>query len=380
MPHTQPPSLWRAEHTSSIGAPSPAHTIPLLGAAPPVVPGIDLWDLWPLQNADGSTSRFDGHSLWFVLCADARPDPETRHDFVRIRLMSLDPMGLWHDHGHALPDGLTPGSREWAGSALYHPETRKVTLFYTVAGYRDEAQISFAQRLFQTTGELHTGPDGFAITDWSAPAESFASDDHHYVLVNQRDGKPGAIKGFRDPAFFRDPADGAAYLLFTGSLKASAHTHNACIGIARATDASLTQWQILPPLVDADGLNNEQERPVMIHHQGRYYLFWSTQAKVFAPGSPPAPTGLYGMVADQLFGPYVPLNGSGLVAGNPPQAPFQTYSWWVDKDLKVWGFVDYPGVVAHVDDPDWRRQHFGGTPAPAFGLALNGTSATVIHP
>jgi levansucrase len=56
------------------------------------------------------------------------------------------------------------------------------------------------------------------------------------MLVNQREGAPGLIKGFRDPAHFRDPADGTTYLLFTGSLKPSHSAFNGCIGIARASN------------------------------------------------------------------------------------------------------------------------------------------------
>lgn len=371
-------STWRADHVRAI-APSARHLIPLIDPAKvrPILPGVDLWDLWPLQNADGSTTLFDGASLWFILCAPALPDPEARHDIVRIRLMSLAADGTWRDHGHALPDGFNPGSREWAGSALWHEESGEVTLFYTVAGYRGEESRSYAQRLFQTKGKLDRAT--FRITDWSAPHENIISDDHHYMLVNQREGTPGFIKGFRDPAHFRDPKDGATYIAFTGSLKASDHAFNGCIGIARAQDATLNAWEILPPILSADGLNNEQERPVLIHRDGCYYLFWSTQRKVFAPDGPSGPNGIYGAVARSVLGPWEPLNGTGLVAANPEEAPFQTYSWWVDASLDVWGFIDYPACTAttKLDDPAWRRAHFGGTPAPVFRLALDGDRAWV---
>ncbi len=373
-------SLWHADHLRALGDLA-RNTIPLIDPAanPPILPGIDLWDLWPLQQADGSTALFDGASLWFVLCATALPDPEARHDIVRIRLMSRSAHGQWRDHGHALPDGFNPGSREWAGSALFHPETGDVTLFYTVAGYRGEAKPSYAQRLFQTRGHLSIAPDAITITGWTGPDESFASDDHAYMLVNQRDGAPGAIKGFRDPAHFRDPATGECYITFTGSIKPTVSTHNGCIGIARAKDASLANWELLPPLVSADGLNNEMERPLLITRGGLYYLFWSTQRKVFAPDGPSGPNGVYGMVADQVSGPWRPLNGSGLVAANPESAPFQAYSWWVDADLTVWGFIDYPACTEETkeDDPAWRRAHFGGTPAPAFRIALEGDRAWI---
>jgi levansucrase len=84
-------------------------------------------------------------------------------------------------------------------------------------------------------------------------------------------------------------------------------------------------------------------------------------------------------VADDVLGPWRPLNGTGLVAANPEEAPFQTYSWWVDASLDVWGFIDYPACTAEtkLDDPAWRRARFGGTPAPTFRIALNGEKAWV---
>lgn len=372
-------SHWRPQHVAAI-CQTLRNTIPQVDPAAlhPPLSGMDLWDLWPVQLADGTAARFDGWTVWCVLSAPALPDPELRHGIARIRLMT-ERDGQWHDCGNLLPDGLNPGSREWAGSALYDPATCALTLFYTAAGYHAEAVTSIAQRLFQTTATL-TITDGKACArGWSTPAESCIADDAHYMQVGQSEGIPGFIKGFRDPAHFRDPADGATYLLFTGSLKQSSSQWNGCIGIARADDASLARWTLLPPLVCADGLNNELERPIALFHRGRYYLFWSTQRKVFAPGGPSGPNGLYGMVAPALSGPWQPLNGTGLVAANPQQTPYQAYSWWVNDDLTVAGFADLPGVAdgAQIDTPQWRRDHFGGTQAPLFRITLDGDQAWV---
>ncbi|MGX7835970.1 glycoside hydrolase family 68 protein, partial [Campylobacter fetus subsp. venerealis] len=81
-------------------------------------------------------------------------------------------------------------------------------------------------------------------------------------------------------AFFRDPADNQDYILFAASIARSRSAWNGAVGIARRVVDQ--EWQILPPLVEADGLNNELERPHVIMRDGRYYLFWSTQTKVFA--------------------------------------------------------------------------------------------------
>ncbi len=363
---------------AAIGAQT-GHAIPLVARpSAPLVPGLDLWDLWPVQLADGSTARFDGAALWMILSAPILPDPDARHNVARIRLV-MERGGAWTDCGNLLPDGFNPGSREWAGSALYDPASAQLTLFYTVAGFPGETSASFAQRLFQTGTRLDWAGGLPVLAGWSIARESFVADEVHYIRVAGGQGVPGFIKGFRDPAHFRDRADGATYLLFTGSLRQSASDWNGCIGVARAGDAALTQWHVLPPLITADGLNNEQERPHLVVHGGRYYLFWSTQRKVFAPGGPSGPNGLYGMVADHVLGPYAPLNGTGLVAANPDAAPFQTYSWWVDADLMVHGFVDLTDTDGSdvVDDPAWRRAHFGGVPAPAFRIALDAERAWV---
>jgi levansucrase len=73
------------------------------------------------------------------------------------------------------------------------------------------------------------------------------------------------------------------------------------------------------------------------------------------------------------------LNGSGLVAANPDDAPFQAYSWWVTADLVVHGFADMlgPNSAHPVDDAAWRRAHFGGVPAPRFTLAIDGDVCTI---
>jgi levansucrase len=339
--------------------------------------GHDLWDMWPLQDHGGRPMSFDGWTVWMVLSAPLALDPDARHHKARIRLMS-ERGGTWQDHGNALPDGLNPGSREWAGSAIFDASQSRLTLFFTAAGVRGEASPSFAQRIFSTTAQLIVAHGNVEVKDWSTPVECIESDNQHYLKVGPHDGRPGFIKGFRDPAYFRDPKDGAEHLLFTGSLKQSGSSWNGCVGIARSAGTG-DQWALLPPLISADGLNNELERPHIVFHADCYYLFWSTQRRTFAPGGPNGPNGLYGMVSEQVCGPYRPLNKSGLVAANPETAPFQAYSWWVTPDLSVHGFADLIDTYGLdvVDTPEWRRAHFGGVPAPIFHVVLDGDRAWV---
>mgnify|MGYP000045850640 FL=1 len=267
----------------------------------------------------------------------------------------------------------------FAASAV-DPATGQVTLFYTATGRRGDTGRSFEQRLFQTSGMLEHVDGLVRVVGWSDPVESVAADGQHYVIVNQSVGQPGFIKGFRDPFHFRDPADGTDYLLFTASDAGSDAAFNGVVGVARASCAGFAEWSLLPPLVSANSVNNEMERPVLRVQDGRYYLFWSTQRRTFDPAGPTGPNGLYGMVADRLSGPWRPLNGTGLVAPNPAQEPVQTYSWWVMDNLEVAGFIDNWGLAGRslADQPELVVSTFGGVPAPRFRIALDGDSAQIV--
>lgn len=331
----------------------------------------DLWDCWPLAHEDGRIVEHLGRNWWFFLSAPMLPDPIDRHAQARIRLLSHGSDG-WRDHGNTFPDGLTPGSREWAGSAVLMNDGLTVQHFITAAGRRNETALTFEQRMFVCAGVLgEAGPN-----HWQDPIEIFVADGVRYSLDRQDKGAPGQIKGFRDPAWLRDPATGKAHILFTGSAAWSDHSHNGNIGIATLQDGV---WVLGDPLVEAVGINNELERPHVVVRDGRYYLFWSTQRHVFAPEAEAGPNGIYGVVADAMIGPWRPINGSGLVAANPDKEPHQSYSWWVTAEGEVWSFVDYFAMAGRsaADYPELVRSNFGGTPAPCFQLLFDGDQVTV---
>jgi levansucrase len=368
---------WTAEHIAGIAKASlPCAAVITSEQARPILPGYDLWDMWPVQTCSGAVAEIKGGVLWMALCAPGNGNPIDRHLHSRIRLIHQTGE-QWNDLGILLPDGLCPGNREWSGSAILD-DRGDVTLFFTATG-RAGSDGGWQQRLYQTKARLTVEGGSPQFGNWSAPTESVKSDGMIYTVVDQIEGAPGKIKAFRDPGYFRDPVDGAAYLLFSGSLASSDQSHNGCVGIAQASEADLSEWQLLPPLVEADGLNNELERPHIVHWDGLYYLFWSTQSTVFAPGVPEGPTGLYGMVASDIRGPYAPLNGTGLVIANPVEEPHQAFSWLVLDDLRVTSFVDAWGLGGHrIEDDAMARKHFGGTPAPFLKIGLDGDRSALL--
>ncbi|MEK6637605.1 MAG: glycoside hydrolase family 68 protein [Pseudomonadota bacterium] len=368
MPITIAPSLshWTVDHIAAIDRPN-MPVIPAITAEERLLPDHYLWDMWPVQCIDGTTAQIDSGILWMILSSPMCDDPEARHSIARIRLVHQHEQGAWKDLGDLLPDGFNLGSREWAGSAILDPATSRLTLYFTATGHAGETQLTFGQRLYVTSADV-IRVDGIAtFQNWSSPIECVGNCGTFYMQVDEHDGAPGKIKAFRDPAWFSDPA-GSDYLVFAASMPGGG-THNGAIGIALADNTAAGGWRLLPPLLSADGLNNELERPHILHRDGLYYLFWSTHDFTFDEGGPKGPSGLYGMVAQGALGPYAPLNGTGLVAANPEGAPTQAYSWLVLDDLRVASFIDSPD-----------GSNFIGTPAPMFSLKLDGDKAELVTP
>jgi levansucrase len=350
-------SAWTAEHVRRIVPANGAGTIPAVpeGRRGGLAADRLYWDMWPVQDAGGRQAIIAGRELWMALTAPDRGDPGLRHFEAKIHWLERLG-GEWHDRGPVLADFDVPYEREWAGSALF--DAGVVTLFFTAAGCAARAG-GYRQELWFAQGRV--GADGWP-EGWSQPAPLVTGYGEAYMPADAHEGAPGEIKAFRDPAWFRDPADGSEWIAFTASLAGSASAFNGAFGLARRQPG--LGWALTPPCLHAEGVNNELERAHLVFHAGRYYAFWSTQTVTFAPDLRHAPGGLYGMVADSMAGPWRPLNGTGLVLANPAEAPQQTYSWFVDAELRVCSFVDVlPG------------DRFGGVPAPLLRLELDGERA-----
>lgn len=366
-------SAWTQTHVAGI-ARRPKPPIPLVSThqSQALFAGQYLWDMWPIQDRDGRVADISDSEYWMALSAPNRKDPALRHFEAKIRLLRRYG-GEWSDLGNLLPDFSVPYEREWAGSAVLDGD--QITIYFTGAG-ASEKPGGYQQELYQSVGQIL--PDG-SIGRWSKPRRSVTNDGKYYVPANGHHGEPGKITAFRDPAYFRDPADGEQYLIFTASLQHASSDYNGAVGIANLAEDG--NWNLLPALLHSEGVNNELERAHMVSHNGLYYLFWSTQAATFHPDIEAGPTGLYGMVAKSLFGPYEPLNETGLVLANPDNEPSQTYSWFVTADLQICSFIDHWGLAGRniAEDPGLAAETFGGVPAPLLTISLDGNSTSLIQ-
>ncbi|PZG23528.1 glycoside hydrolase 68 family protein [Nonomuraea aridisoli] len=371
------PARWTRRHLELL-VDSGATTAPVFdpaAAVPRILPDHDLWDLWPIQEEDGSTSLIDGCELWMALSAPILGHPEQRHDHARIRLLARHGDGRWRDLGHAFADGACPGSREWSGSAVRRPDGT-VSVFYTAAGRRGETRPTFRQRVVEARPALVTDGDRILLREDAEHREILRPDGRMYLPADEADGSPVNIRAFRDPGWFRDPADGRDYLL----VAASTAWEDGFTGAVALAGTRAGTWSLLPPLIVAEGVNHELERPHVVVHDSWYYLFFSTHRHNFHPAER-APTGLYGFAAPSLTGPYEPLNGSGLVVRNPSREPDQAYAWLVLPDLRVVSFANYRAHQArdprHADAAQ-ARANFGGTIAPTLTLTLDGLTTSVV--
>jgi levansucrase len=243
------------------------------------------------------------------------------------------------------------------------------------------------------------------------------ADGTNYQTQAQAD--VGPLNAFRDPWVFEDPKDGKLYMLFEGnvggalksqqsckpedlgdaafraSLPATpqeAPWYNASIGLAAAKNDDLTSWELLAPLLTANCVNQELERPHFVFKNGKYYLFTASHINKAAPWSGLRfYEGLYGFVGDSIRGDYKPLNGSGLVLNTPDDNPFQQYSFDALNPMNaqdnplVTSFVDYAGLGrTPINDvggfsPADQLAKFGGTLAPSLEVKLDGDRTTIVN-
>jgi levansucrase len=291
--------------------------------------------------------------------------------------------GNWRDAGDVYPAGTALGSRQWAGAAYYDGARQRLVTYYTAAGRAESPIQTFEQRIALATASVAVTANGPRLDNWSAHRVILEGDGMLYRSTAAAGAEPGMIDAFRDPMRFRDPRDGRQYLLFTATLPDSTSEYDGAVGIAEATSDDLDEWRLLTPLLHADGVNNELERAHLVYRDGRYYLFIISHPGTFAPGFDGC-EGLYGFVADNLVGPWKPLNESGLVLGNPPEATYQSYSWLVLPTLRVLSFLDYIDIgsrsVADVtrEPVAYQLAHFGGTVAPTLTIALEGDRTRIV--
>jgi len=352
-------------------------------------PDLHVWDTWPLRTRSGEIATVDGWQVLISLTAPADVTPGERHDIAEHRYFVSRDGREWTDRGPVFGDDAL-GTRQWAGSALY--DDGELYFFYTAAGDADSEDLTYTQRLDVGYGGTLETVDGELTIEGPWSHEVLLEADDEWYETQAQSGE--MTYTFRDPWFFEDPETGRTHLLFESNTPPAAddcggdadqQAFNGCVGLAVSPSGDPLDWEFRPPIFDSVCVNQEIERPHVVVHEGRYYLFVSSHVDTFAPGLS-GYDALYGFVADSLGGEYRPLNESGLVVTNPASAPFQAYSWLaVDhgEELLVSGFCNYPefdgvaiGELAALSGEE-QRQRFAGTLTPTLRVAVDGEQTRI---
>ncbi|WP_247040776.1 glycoside hydrolase family 68 protein [Arthrobacter rhizosphaerae] len=357
-----------------------------------------VWDTWSLTDENANQISYKGWDVIFSLVADRHAGYgfDQRHWNARIgyffRKTNADPAkDKWNYGGHIFADGASIGNTEWSGSTRLM-QGNHVNVFYTATTFYDVAErnaggggIAPDAAIAKALGNIHADKNGVTF------------DGFQHTKLLEPDGKMYQNKAqnpgfaFRDPYTFEDPAHpGKTYMVFEGNTGGTrgeykckeedlgykpgdphaenlnevnsdgAYYQTANVGLAVADNKDLTKWSFLPPILSANCVNDQTERPqIFIQNEGgknKYYLFTISHQFTYAAGVR-GPDGVYGFVGDGIRSDYQPLNNSGLALGSPtdlnlpsesPENPtpqqngrqFQAYSHYVQPGGLVQSFID----------------------------------------
>ncbi|WP_400995193.1 glycoside hydrolase family 68 protein [Agromyces sp. GXQ0307] len=392
-----------------------------------------VWDTWPLTDEDGNQYSVNGWEVIFSLVADRSLGFDERHHYAKIGYFyrpadvpveERPENGGWTYGGLVFDEGVTgeifedqsfTHQTQWSGSARIF-KGGEIKLFFTdVAFYRnpDGSNIKpYDPRIALSVGKLHSNKQGVSFTGFDKVHDLLQADGTYYQT-----GEQNEFFNFRDPFTFEDPDHpGETYMVFEGNtampreeaycteedlgyqegdpyaetveeVNASGATYQiANVGLAKAKNTELTEWEFLPPVLSANCVTDQTERPQYVFKDGKAYLFTISHRGTYAAGID-GPEGVYAFVGDGIRSDFQPLNnGSGLALGNPtnlnfaggqPFAPdynqhpghFQAYSHYVMPGGLVQSFIDTIGT-----HDDFVR---GGTLAPTVKIDLDGASSAV---
>lgn len=349
-----------------------------------------LGDAWPLTNLNGDVVEYKGWKILFSLTNSKEFPYHDGRAFAHIGFYYSKDGKSWIYGGNVFPEGASLGSRTWSGSAVIQGKN-DITMFYTAVGVTGSVpdNADGRQSLASATGKIEADDKGVRFTGFGKETHNILAepDGVMYQTWDQyQSAQPKTqFPGFRDPWVFKDPNDGKTYMVFHAS-KGGNPNENKCtaedigdvpadhvvpedskyfvgeVGMAVATDKELKHWKLLPPLLTANCVSQELERPHFIFKDNKYYLFIDEHRHKYAPGLT-GPDGLYGFVGTSLRSKYQPLNGSSLVLANPAEANNQSFAFNIMPNGLVQSFImDRPSGVP------------GGNMAPTVKFDINGTS------
>lgn len=264
-----------------------------MAAYPPGVYAVEgqyIWDSWIVED-EGVLHRY-------ALSAPKKGyTPNQRHEHAFVRHAVSNDEGLtWKDLGPAItpqPQGTWPDHVVWTSSVMLHKNDQGEKEFLMFITGRSEAD-GLTQRIGLTRSR-----DGhhFSVpTVILSPSETMGYD------ITDDDG---IIMAWRDPFLIQDPADGRWHMLFSAKSKDSCGVIRPTVGhaVAEDEDRRFTHWTLRPPMT-LPQYYRQVEVPYMLHRDGKYYLFVSTQLNPLMDNDAGKEAAYRGYEGDTITGPW----------------------------------------------------------------------------
>ncbi|MEY8000502.1 glycoside hydrolase family 68 protein [Clostridium sp. Mt-5] len=386
---------------------------------------LDVWDSWPLQNADGTVANYNGYNLIFALAGDPKNGNDTSIYlfYQKIGDTSID---SWKNAGRVFKDSdkfvpddpyLKYQTQEWSGSATLTSDN-KVRLFYTdFSGALEDGGTGDGNQVLTTAQINLSEPDADTLKiDGIADHKSIfdGGDGTIYQNVQQFRDEGMYLSGdnhtLRDPHYVED--NGYKYLVFesnTGTAdgyqgdqslynkayysgsetffrteknnllqspkKQLASLANGALGIVELND-DYTVKKVMKPLITSNTVTDEIERANIFKMNGKWYLFTDSRgSKMTINGIGDKDIYMLGYVSGSLTGPYKPLNKSGLVLNmdlDPADLTF-TYSHFAVPQSSGNDVV----ITSYMTNRGFYADH-NATFAPSFLLNVQGSKTSVV--
>ncbi|MTH55317.1 glycoside hydrolase family 68 protein [Bacillus mangrovi] len=378
---------------------------------------LDVWDTWPLMNADGTVADYKGYDLVFGLAGDPA-DANDTSIYLFYKKKGDNSMEAWKNAGKVFEnDVVNPNDphlpykdQDWSGSAVM-TEEGDVRLFYTNRSDRQMGKQTLTTAQVNLSQPSSTELKLAGVSDHKS---IFAGDGQQYQTIQQFIDQGGFQTGdnhtLRDPHYIEDK--GKKYLVFeanTGTKtgyqgekslfnrayyggknsyfkaekerllnsdkKQAAELANGAMGIIEIND-DFTFKKVMKPLLTSNTVTDEIERPNIFKHDGKWYLFTDTRgAKMTIDGVDNEDIFMLGYVANSLSGKFKPLNETGLVLHHdldPNDKTFNYAHYAVPQksgdDFVVTSYITNRGFFED------QKSSF----APSFLLNIDGDETTVV--
>ncbi|MGY3314148.1 levansucrase [Peribacillus simplex] len=383
---------------------------------------LDVWDTWPLQNADGTVAEYKGYHIVFGLAGDPKNASDT-FIYIFYKKVGDNSLDAWKNAGRVFDDNdknvpndpyLKEQAEEWSGSATF-TEDGEVRLFYTNREPYIPESGNYGKQTLTTAQVNLSEPDSETlkvdgVEDYKSIYEG--KDSKYYQTVDKfvEDGNSADNHTFRDPHYVEDK--GRKYLVFEANTgteygyqgeeslynrayygnsnnflqgeknklmqspkKELAELANGAIGIIEVND-DYTLKKEMKPLIVSNTVTDEIERPNIFKKDGKWYLFTSSRgSKMTIDGIDNQDIYMLGYTSNSLTGPYKPLNKTGIVLHQD-----------LDPYDITWNYAHYAIPQADSDNVVvtsymTNRGYFEdnkSTFAPSFQLNIKGEKTSVV--